>query len=228
MRARQDSMTESVETDETVIKPSLWRGGIVLGVLAALATALVATTHHYTQPLIKANEQAYLERSLKPVLGGIAYENEITKSLLTLPVPHGLPGKETAQIYRIYADGEPAAALFIVSARDGFAGPIKLLIGVKIDGTITSVRVLQHKETPGLGDKIESGKSDWLLQFDARSLSAPGTDRWLIERDGGDFDQLTGASVTPRAIIKAIKETLLYFEANSADIFSARADDEDD
>lgn len=221
-------MTESVETDETVIKPSLWRGGIILGVLAALATALVATTHHYTKPLIKANEQAYLERSLKPVLGGIAYENEITRSLLSLPVPHGLPGNETALIYRIYADGVPAAALFVVSARDGFAGPIKLLIGVKIDGTITSVRVLQHKETPGLGDKIEPEKSDWLLQFDARSLLAPVKDKWLIKRDGGEFDQLTGASVTPRAIVKAVKATLLYFEANSSDIFSARADNQDD
>jgi electron transport complex protein RnfG len=221
-------MTEPTGSGKAANTPSMWRGGIILGVLAAVCTALVANTHRYTEPLIKANDLAYLERSLKPVLGGITYEHELTKSLLDLPIPHGLPGTEAAQIYRIYADGAPAAALFIVSARDGFAGPIKLLIGVRIDGTITSVRVLQHKETPGLGDKIESEKSDWLLQFNETSLSAPDRASWLIKRDGGELDQLTGASVTPRAIIKAIKETLLYFESNSSSIFSVRASDQDD
>jgi electron transport complex protein RnfG len=101
------------------------------------------------------------------------------------------------------------------------------LIGVRIDGTITSVRVLKHKETPGLGDLIESSKSDWLLQFDLTSLADPEAVRWLIKRDGGDFDQLTGASITPRAIIKAIKKTLLYFESNQDAVFSAESTDQD-
>ena len=215
-------------SDAATAKPSLWRGGLILGVLAALCTALVAFTHRYTAPLIKANDRAFLEQSLKPVLGGIKYQDELTKSLLVLDVPHGLPGNEAASIYRIYADGTPAAALFIVSARNGFAGPIRLLIGVRVDGSITTVRVLKHKETPGLGDMIESSKSDWLLQFDLTSLAAPVTERWLIKRDGGDFDQLTGASITPRAIIKAIKETLLYFESNQDAVFSAETTDQDD
>ena len=215
-------------SDSATAKPSIWRGSLILGVLAALCTALVAFTHRYTAPLIKANDQAFLEQSLKPVLGGIEYQDELTKSLLVLDVPHGLPGNEAASIYRIYADGTPAAALFIVSARNGFAGPITLLIGIRIDGTITSVRVLKHKETPGLGDMIESSKSDWLLQFDLTSLAAPDTERWLIKRDGGDFDQLTGASITPRAIIKAIKETLLYFKSNQDAVFSAESTEQDD
>lgn len=209
----------------TPVKPDqpFWRAGVILGVLAALCTALVATTHHYTAPLIKANEQAFLEASLKPVLGGIEYKNEISRSILILPLPHALPGSEPAIIYRIYADGVPAAALFIVSARDGFTGPIKLLIGVKIGGSLTSVRILKHRETPGLGDMIESSKSDWLLQFDTTSLTAPTRQNWLIKRDGGVFDQLTGASITPRAIIKAIKETLAYFESNTDTIFAAES-----
>jgi len=215
-------------SDAATAKPSLWRGSLILGVLAALCTALVAFTHRYTAPLIKANDQAFLEQSLKPVLGGIEYQDELTKSLLVLDVPHGLPGNEAASIYRIYADGTPAAALFIVSARNGFAGPIRLLIGIRVDGSITSVRVLKHKETPGLGDMIESSKSDWLLQFDLTSLAAPVTESWLIKRDGGDFDQLTGASITPRAIIKAIKETLLYFESNQDAVFSSETTDQDD
>lgn len=216
-----------MSNDPAPVKPELsfWRGGVFLGVLAACCTALVATTHQYTAPLIKANEQAFLEASLKPVLGGIEYKDELSKSILVLPKPHALPGNEPAIIYRIYADGEPAAALFVVSARDGFTGPIKLLIGVKIDGTVTSVRVLQHRETPGLGDMIESSRSDWLLQFDNTSLAAPARQDWLVKRDGGVFDQLTGASITPRAIIKAIKETLLYFESNTDSIFAAESSD---
>jgi electron transport complex protein RnfG len=214
--------------DDATVRSSVWRGGLILGVLAALCTALVAFTHRYTAPLIEANEQAYLEQSLRPVLDGIEYQDELTKSLLVLDLPHDLPGNEAASIYRVYADGEPAAALFIVSARQGFAGPIRLLIGVKVDGSITGVRVLKHKETPGLGDMIESSKSDWLLQFDLTSLAAPVPERWLIKRDGGDFDQLTGASITPRAIIKTIKETLSYFESNQDALFSAESANQDD
>jgi electron transport complex protein RnfG len=202
-------------------KPPVWQGAFILATLAAFCTVLVAVTHSYTAPLIHANDQAFLEQSLKPVLGGIEYETELSRSILTLPAPHGLPGSEAAVIYRVYADGEPAAALFVVSARDGFAGPIKLLIGVKIDGSVTAVRILQHKETPGLGDRIEASKSDWLLQFDSSSLSSPIEESWKIKRDGGEFDQLTGASVTPRAVITAVKETLIYFDSNRDLVFSA-------
>ena len=97
-----------------------------------------------------------------------------------------------------------------------------------MDGTVTSVRVLEHRETPGLGDLIESEKSDWLLQFDNSSLAEPDRAAWAIVRDGGDFDQLTGASITPRAIVKAVKETLLYFEANSDSLFATRTNDQDE
>lgn len=207
---------------------SIWPGSLILAILAALCTMLVALTHRYTAPLIHANEQAFLEASLKPVLGGIQYQNELTRSVIELPLPHGLPGNEAATIYRIYADGEPAAALFVVSARDGFAGPIKLLIGIKVGGTITSVRILQHKETPGLGDMIESSRSDWLLQFDGKSLYRPDRALWSIQRDGGEFDQLTGASITPRAVIKAVRETLTYFESNADEIFALPEVPEDD
>lgn len=215
-------------TDTTVTQarpPSVWRGGVILAILAALCTALVAITHRETAAMIHANEQAYLERSLRPVLGGIEYEFEMTRSKMEMPVPHDLPGNEPAIIYRVFADGEPAAALFVVSARDGFSGPIKLLIGVRIDGSVTSVRVLQHQETPGLGDMIESSKSDWLLQFNATSIDSPDRESWAIKRDGGEFDQLTGASITPRAVIKAVKETLLYFESNGDLVFQAPASD---
>jgi electron transport complex protein RnfG len=206
--------------DDAAKTAQLLPGAVILAALAAICTLLVAVTQRYTAPLIHANEQTYLEESLRPVLGGIDYENELTRSVITVPTPHALPGNEPATVYRVYADGVPAAALFVVTARDGFTGPIKLLIGIRTDGTITSIRVLQHQETPGLGDLIEASKSDWLQQFPGRSLGDPDREAWGIRRDGGKFDQLTGASITPRAVIKAIKETLLYFEANEAALFA--------
>ena len=145
-----------------------------------------------------------------------------------MPAPHGLPGNETALVYRIYAEQEPVAALFVVSARDGYAGPIRILIGVSMAGTITGVRILEHRETPGLGDRIEITKSDWLLQFDGRSLLDPASSEWAIKADGGSFDQLSGASVTPRAVVKAIRATLEYFSHHRDALFAAPASDAGD
>jgi len=144
-----------------------------------------------------------------------------------VPPPHELPGTEAAIIYRVYAEGAPVAALFVVSARDGYAGPIRFLVGIDTVGVVTGVHVLQHRETPGLGDRVESTKSDWVKQFNGRSLLDPEPAGWAIRGDGGQFDQLTGASVTPRAIIKATKETLLYFGAHGEEIFAAEISEND-
>lgn len=203
-----------------VRNPSLWGSALILAALAAVCTALVAVTQRSAAPRIAANEQAYLERSLAPVLAGLSYDGKLSESTLVIPAPHSLPGDEPVSIYRVFADDEPVAALFVVTARDGFTGPIKLLVGVAASGALTGVRVLEHKETPGLGDLIDASRSDWILQFSGRSLADPEISRWAIRRDGGDFDQLTGASITPRAVVKAIKETLLYFEAHRDDVFA--------
>ncbi len=204
---------------------SVVKGGITLAVIAAICTALVAVTYTATADRIEANEQAWLERSLQPALSGLFFDSNVTESIITIPPPHDLPGSEAATVYRVYAEDAPVAALFVVSARDGYAGPIRLLIGVEVDGTITGVHVLEHRETPGLGDRVESGKSDWVKQFDGRSLVDPAPAGWTIKRDGGQFDQLTGASVTPRAIVKAIRDTLLYFDANREVVFSAQQEE---
>ncbi len=199
---------------------SIWASGLILGTLAAICTGLVAVTHHVTTIKIAANEQEYLEQSLAPVLAGISYTSDLTNSTLVLQPPHDLPGNGPATIYRVYSGEDPVAALFVVTARDGFTGPIKLLIGVDTTLTISSVRILEHRETPGLGDLIEPSKSDWLKQLEKASLDTPARQNWMIKRDGGVFNQLTGASITPRAVLKAVKETLLYFEASQEYVFS--------
>ena len=212
----------------TMNNRAIWKSGVTLAIIAAICTSLVALTWQLTADRIEANKIAWLERSLQPALAGLFFDSPVTESMIVIPPPHELPGSEAAIIYRVYAAEDPVAALFVVSARDGYAGPIRILLGIALDGTVTGVRVLEHRETPGLGDRIETMKSDWVLQFDGRSLRDPEPDRWAIRGDYGDFDQLTGASVTPRAIIKAIKTTLIYFEANRDAVFAARAADEDD
>lgn len=204
-------------------KPPVWSSALILAVLAALCTALVAITQRSAAPRIAANAQAYLEQSLAPVLAGLRYDGKLSESTLIIPMPHGLPGNESVSVYRVFADNKPVAALFVVTAQDGFTGPIKLLIGIAASGSITGVRVLEHRETPGLGDLIDSARSDWILQFAETSLQDPPPSRWSIRRDGGDFDQLTGASITPRAVVKAVKETLLYFTAHRDQVFATTA-----
>lgn len=199
---------------------SVARSGLTLAAIAAICTTLVAFTWQLTDERIAANEQAWLEQSLQPALSGLFFDSGVTESKLTIPAPHGLPGSGDAIVYRVFAGESPVAALFVVSARDGYAGAIRLLIGVDIDGEVTGVHVLGHRETPGLGDRIETSKSDWVRQFDGRSLGDPVADGWKIKRDGGDFDQLTGASVTPRAVVKAIRQTLEYFESNGSTLFA--------
>ena len=149
------------------------------------------------------------------------FDGNVTESMLVLPAPHGLPGTDDAIIYRVYSEDEPVAALFAVTARNGYAGPIRILLGVRIDGTVSGLRILEHRETPGLGDRIVSTRSDWVFQFEGHALGDPPVEGWALKTDGGEFDQLTGASVTPRAVINALRETLIYFEANRDEIFAA-------
>jgi electron transport complex protein RnfG len=202
--------------------------GLTLALIAAICTALVAATYRMTADRIAANDKALLEQSLQPALAGVLFDGHVSESRLVLPAPHGLPGNDAAIIYRVFAAGKPAAALFAVTARDGFSGPIRILVGISSDGVVTGIRILEHRETPGFGDKIDSRRSDWILQFDGRSITDPVASAWAIKSDGGDFDQLTGASVTPRAVIKAVRDTLLYFDAHRDEIFRAAATEENE
>jgi electron transport complex protein RnfG len=203
------------------------RSAATLAAIAATCTALVATTWALTKTRIADNERAYLERSLAPVLSGLAFDGGVGDAPHTIPAPHDLPGTGDALVYRVYAAGSPVAALFVVTAPGGYSGPIRLLVGVDAKGVVTGIHVLEHRETPGLGDLVETGKSDWAGQFAGRHLGNPAPAAWKVRRDGGQFDQLTGATVTPRAIVAAVRETLQYFETHRVAIFAAPADGED-
>lgn len=202
--------------------PTIVQSGLILAAVAAICTTLVALTFHLTKGQIAANERAYLEQSLAPVIAGISFDNDLNTSATVLPAPHVLPGNEDAVIYPLLAENTPVAALFVVTAEDGFAGPIKLLIGVDVDGKVTGVRALEHRETPGIGDGIDESRSDWIHVFAGTSLDSPDRALWAIKQDDGAFDQLTGASVTSRAVVNAVDLTLRYFGVNRQQVFAAR------
>lgn len=202
---------------------SVLKGGLTLATIGAVCAALVAMTYLLTHDRIAANEQAWLEKSLEPALAGLFFEGSVSESMQVIRTPHDLPGPDDVIIYRLFAKEKPVAALFAVTARDGYAGSIRVLVGIRYDGTVTGIRILEHRETPGLGDRIVSSRSDWVFQFDGRSLGNPSADGWALKRDGGQFDQLTGASVTPRAVISVVKETLIYFDTHREEIFAAPA-----
>jgi H+/Na+-translocating ferredoxin:NAD+ oxidoreductase subunit G len=206
---------------------SVIRSGLTLAAIGAVCAALVSTTYMLTRDRIAANEQAWLEKSLEPALAGVFFDGGVSESMLVIPAPHELPGTDDVIVYRVYAENRPVAALFAVTAPDGYAGPIRILVGIEYDGTVTGIRILEHRETPGLGDRIVSSRSDWVFQFDGRSIRNPIAGGWAITTDGGQFDQLTGASVTPRAVITAIRETLIYFDAHREELFAAPATEVD-
>ncbi len=196
--------------------------GVTLAVAAGACAAIVAAAYGLTRERIEANRLAFLEARLAPALGDTSWDSGLMDDMTTLAPPHGLPGTAPARIYRVYDAGAPAAALFAVTAMEGYAGPIRILVGINVDGRVTGVRILEHSETPGLGDVIESARSDWVYQFDGRSLGDPASANWAVRADGGAFDQLTGATVTPRAVVKAVRDTLHYFAAERERLFTVR------
>jgi electron transport complex protein RnfG len=194
----------------------------ILGLFSVLGTGLVALVHEHTAARIAENQRRTLLHSLQTLIPANWYDNDMLVD--AIEVSDGDLGTgEPVPVYRARQGGRPVAAVLSPSAPDGYNGEIRLLVAVRADGTLAGVRVLAHKETPGLGDPIDEHKSDWILGFDGRSLDDPPEALWKVRRDGGDFDQFTGATITPRAVVKAVRKTLTYFVRNKDALFSARA-----
>lgn len=198
-------------------------GGALLAAFAIAGVALVALTWQKTAPRIAENERHVLMSTLNEVLPAESHDNDLADDAITVTHPELLGTRSPVTVYRAYRDGEPAAALFTPVAPDGYSGEIRLLIGVHVDGRVSGVRVLSHQETPGLGDYIEIERSDWITGFENRGLGNPPVQDWDVRRYGGRFDQFTGATITPRAVVRAVKNTLIYFEQHQTEIFQETA-----
>ena len=202
-----------------ISKRQILLSGTFLWLFAVAGTTFVALTELSTRNAIADNERALLLRNLYALLPAERLDNDIASDTLELAAAPLLGTEQPSLVYRARLGGEPVAAVFNSIAPNGYSGRIHLLVGVWIDGSIAGVRVIKHAETPGLGDGIEIRKSSWITGFDDRSLLNPAEDGWKVKRDGGVFDQLTGATITPRAVIDAVRKTLLYYRANADMIF---------
>ncbi|MCT4348700.1 electron transport complex subunit RsxG [Vibrio splendidus] len=190
------------------------KNGLVLAIFACASTGLVAVTHYLTKDQIKQQEQAQLLSVLNQVIPHDLHDNELF-SACTLVQAEELGTEQAMPAYIATLNGEPSAIAIEAIAPDGYNGAIKVIVGMKIDGTILGTRVLSHRETPGLGDKIDLRVSDWILSFAGKQVTESNLDRWKVRKDGGDFDQFTGATITPRAVVKSVKQAVLYVNQNN-------------
>jgi Na+-translocating ferredoxin:NAD+ oxidoreductase subunit G len=200
------------------------RPALTLAILAAVLTAMVALVASVTRERIAANEQAWIKQRLDALVAPDTHDNDLLKDSISVTAPDLLGSSQPVRIYRARRGGTPVAAVIRPIAPDGYRGPIELLVAIGQDGRLIGVQVIRHEETPGLGDAFESRDIHWLDRFRGRSLTDPPPPRWTVRRDGGDFDAFTGATITPRAILKAVRNTLEYYQRNSQRIFELPAE----
>jgi len=194
----------------------------MLMLVAALGAALVGLAFSETKETIKHNEELTLLRKLNNIIPAETYDNDLLLDTIVIKPSFLLNTKEDSLVYRARKNNENIAAVFSSIAPNGYNGSIKLLVGVKANGKLSGVRVVKHLETPGLGDSVDISHSKWILGFNDKSLSNPDEKGWKVKRDGGIFDQFTGATITPRAVVKAVHNALLYFDKNQTMLFGKK------
>lgn len=231
--APQEDAPRSQTRQSAPMRRAILRGAVGLGLFAMLTAGIVAGTRALTAERIADNRQAsqhdQLIEVLPEALAGLEIQR-LVDSAFTLPASPVLgqtapftawraPGKARQE-----QSSQDAAVVLPVIAPNGYSGDIALLVGITASGTISGVRVTRHQETPGLGDAIESRKSDWIEDFTGRSLSDPGPGGWAVTKDGGDFDAFTGATITPRAVIEAVHRSLGYVHDHHERLFGDMPD----
>jgi len=215
-------MTDPLTPNEETQKSSSFRLPIqknsqILAIFAIVCTAIVGLVNELTKDKIKAQEQLQLLNTLHSIIEPNRYNNDITQDCVILNSPAINDSKNNKTIQTAYIarnNSDPIAIAMTSTAPDGYNGNIELIVAINMDNSISGVRVLKHQETPGLGDKVELRKSDWIHSFNGKKLLSENDSRWAVVKDGGMFDQFTGATITPRAIVKAVRKTLLYFKDN--------------
>lgn len=188
---------------------------------SVLATAILASTYFLTRDEIKKSEDAEKLKLINQIVPATLYDNDIIKDTLTVPANELLGTEGDTLAYRARLNGEDSAVVLESVAPDGYSGRIWLILAVRANGELAGVRVVTHKETPGLGDYIELPKGPWIKGFDGKSRAVYKDADWKVKKDGGQFDYMAGATITPRAIVKAVNKALIYFEENRDKLFAA-------
>ena len=219
-------MTPSHKKPITATKMAA-RTAIILLVFVAIFTGFLSGAYLWTRPAIETAANEERMKLIDEVLPRALYDNKLLRDTTTLAATPALGQDGPTIVYRARKANQPGALVFEAIAPDGYAGKIRLLIAARPDGTLLGVRVTQHKETPGLGDYIEPKKDKnkarpWITQFDGTN-PATGTEReWKVKKDGGHFDSMAGATVTPRAVIKAVRKAILHVVANREALFASQ------
>ncbi len=199
---------------------TLWYQTVSLGVVALIAGAALALAHTATAPLIAAAQARDVATSLAQVLPDDFHDNDLLTDTIAVSAADGHP----VTVYRARRRGEIVAVIYQMTGK-GYGGPVRLVMGVDRNGRITGVRITGHAETPGLGDKIEAARSPWIEGFAGKSLDDPSPARWAVKKDGGVFDQFAGATITPRAVVAAVKAGLELYQAQRVAMFADPAAD---
>ncbi len=197
---------------------------VIAGVLAVAALFGVRATYDFSHERIAMNQRARLVARLNSVLDPALLDHDLTTTHVSFSDPELLGKATPVDVFVLSDQGEPVATVFASVAPHGYNAPIELLVGVSADANVTGVRAVRYRETPGLGDMINREKSNWIEQFRGKSLLAPAREAWLVKQDEGQFDSITGATVTSRAVVAAVKNALLYFEQHRDDIYRAAAE----
>ncbi len=213
-------MSEGQNASDTTNKLGLFqsvrRNSISLGLFAIFTVGLISLTYVITQERIASQIRAYEAKALMEILPAHTHDNSLVDSVITISPSRLLSSQKDRKAWIAYKNSTVAAVILPATAPDGYNGRIELLIGIFSDGSLAGVRAVTHKETPGLGDKINTNVSDWILGFSGKSLINPDTSGWGVKKDGGQFDQFTGATITPRAVVAAVYRSLEYFKENRA------------
>jgi len=195
-----------------------------LALFMFVCIVLLLTTYYVTAPKIAHEQREAMLKTFHQILPPPLYNNTPLEDTLIMSDPKQLEllGSDApVTLYRARKDNQPAGLIFQIEARNGYSGHISLLMAVLPNGKISGVRVLNHRETPGLGDKIEAQKSDWILSFNGRTIQAnhPNDPRWAVKKDGGEFDQFTGATITPRAVVATVKKALIFVQQSGESLY---------
>lgn len=201
------------------MKKAIESNARILAVFAIACTAVVGLVNLLTKDTINKQEQRNLVKTIAQIVDPNSHDNDMTQHCVI--VQDEALGSEPQKAYLAFSGDTPVAAALTVTAPDGYSGNIHLLVAVNVQGEVTGVRTLKHQETPGLGDKIETRKSDWIYSFNGRAVESEDDSRWAVKKDGGTFDQFTGATITPRAVVNATKRTVLYFSKHKQTLFNA-------
>lgn len=204
---------------------SIRRNSLLLAGFALVTAMVLATTDSLTKERIADSERKAAQRALLEIIPIERHDNDLLMDVQPIPEKFWsvLGLKQGGEIHIARDQGQPIAAIIPTVTADGYSGNISMIIGVNFDGTIAGVRVVEHKETPGLGDKVDLKKSDWILSFNGASLVNPQASGWDVKKNGGQFDQFTGATITPRAVIYQVAQVLDYFNQDSERLLAEAA-----